>query len=87
LGENVSAFKQIPAAYRMTNREVENKPSPFIESTLRPFAQLNANSVFAGLSDSLREKVFRTVLSKALTDLDAILLALLTEERKMHDSL
>lgn len=41
LVENLQAFKQVPAVYRMTNRQVENAPSAFLTSMMNPLVNLS----------------------------------------------
>ena len=74
--------------YRMTNRQLDlNQTSPFLENTLKPLQSLQDQKMFATLSPSLKYKLFETVLSTGLKNLSQLLDDIISDERKMHESL
>ena len=73
--------------YRMTNREVENTASPFLAYVLKPLQQQRENKHFGLLSKNVQTKLYETVLKKGVVDLYQLIDEIVSEEKKMHESL
>ena len=71
----------------MTNRELQNKPSQFMEYLLKPLMLLIQNQGFASLSEGLRNKVHENVINTALQNLKGVITEIMDEETKVNESL
>ncbi|CDW83466.1 ldlcp-related protein [Stylonychia lemnae] len=87
LTENIQAFKQVPAMYRMTNRDVQNQPSQFLQNMLNPLQNLSEQKLFSTLSENVKHKLYDNVLQSCLKEISNLLEEILGEEKKMHESL
>jgi hypothetical protein len=56
--------------YRMTNRDVENAPSPFLAYVMKPLSSLSDTPNFSKLSKGVQDRLYETVLKKGLIDLN-----------------
>ena len=71
----------------MTNRELVNKPSQFMDRLLKPLSLLSENQGFSNLSEGLRTKVNENVIKTALEDMKEVIKEIMTEETKVNESL
>lgn len=83
----MQSFRQVPSVFRMTNRELQNKPSQFMEYLLKPLMLLIQNQGFASLSEGLRNKVHENVINTALQNLKGVITEIMDEETKVNESL
>eukprot|EP00347_Sterkiella_histriomuscorum_P008964 403343057 len=87
LVENLQAFKQVATMFRMTNRDVENKPSQFLQNLLNPLQNLSEQKLFSTLSQEVKYQLFDKVLKGGLKELHNLINGIVEEEKKMHESL
>ena len=87
LSDNVQMFRQVPSVYRMTNRELVNKPSQFMDRLLKPLLLLSESQGFSNLSEGLRAKVNENVIKTALEDMKEVIKEIMIEETKVNESL
>lgn len=73
--------------YRMTNREVENTPSPFLAYVMKPLSTLSDTPNFTKLSKNVQCRLYETVFRQGLVDLAKLIDGIVSEEKKMHESL
>ena len=71
----------------MTNRELVNKPSQFMDRLLKPLTLLSESSGFSNLSEGLKTKVNENVIKTALEDMKLVVNEIMIEETKVNESI
>ena len=84
---NVSNLRSVVSNYRMTNKTISLQASHFVSGLFSPLFDICNNSMFDQLMAHTKEEFISQILEIVFTKMENIIQEIVSEERKMEESL